>query len=241
MNTTATLEQLKSLRLLGMLQAYQSILDMPIQDRPDGHEMISLLAQREQLYQTNKRSEMNLKMSGLRYKPSIENVKLGIERNFTKDQLYPFMDLDFIKKAENVIITGATGSGKSFLACAIGHRTCILGTKVQYYNVNRLIEKITLVLLDGTFIKFLNYLKRFPLLIFDDFGLQPLSKEVKLALLQILEDRYNKYPTIFVSQLPVSSWHQFLDDPTLADAILDRLTARAHRIDLKGDSLRHLS
>jgi DNA replication protein DnaC len=129
-------------------------------------------------------------------------------------------------------------SGKSFLASALGHQACLQGFKTPYLNMNRLIEKITIAKLDGSYIIFLNYLERQTLIILDDFGLQTLTQEVKLALLQILEDRYAKRSVIITSQLPVSKFYEYLNEPTLADAIMDRMTANAHRLELKGESRR---
>jgi len=169
----------------------------------------------------------------------IEEVKCSKERNLPAEQLSMLADCLWIDKAENILITGATGCGKSFLACALGHQACFLGYRTLYLNVNRLIEKVMLAKLDGTFIKLLNQIEKVRLLILDDFGLQPLNAETRLALLQILEDRYKRKATLIVSQLPVTKWYEYLDDPTLADAILDRLTAHAHRIEIKGKSLRH--
>jgi len=139
---------------------------------------------------------------------------------------------------ENILLTGATGCGKSYLACALGYQACQMGMKTTYFSMNRFIEKITLSKLDGSYIKLLNHLERQALIILDDFGLQPMQQDVKLALLQILEERNGKRSTIITSQLPVSAWHQYLNEPTVADAIMDRLTAGAHWIELKGESLR---
>jgi len=143
----------------------------------------------------------------------------------------------FIDRAENILITGATGCGKSYLACALGRHACTLGHKVLYFGMNRFLEQVTQTKLDGTFIKLLNKIERTQILIFDDFGLTPLDGITRLALLQILEDRYGKKPTIVTSQLPVVKWFDFLSEPTIADAIMDRLAGNAHRIELKGDSL----
>jgi DNA replication protein DnaC len=171
---------------------------------------------------------------------SVQSPKIHCspERNITHDQLSAIASFNFIHKPQNILITGATGSGKSYLACAIGRQACHLGYKTLYLNMNRFIEKVATSKLDGTYVKLLNQIERIPLLILDDFGLQPLDQTQRLTLLQILEDRYAKKPTIVASQLPVSKWHNYLADPTIADAILDRLTANSNRLDLKGKSMR---
>ena len=144
----------------------------------------------------------------------------------------------YLKQGENILVTGATGCGKSYLACALGYQCCQMGMKTTYFSMNRFIEKITLSKLDGSYLKLLNHLERQALIILDDFGLQPMQQDVKLALLQILEERHGKRSTLITSQLPVSAWHEYIHEPTVADAIMDRLTAGAHRIELKGESLR---
>jgi DNA replication protein DnaC len=137
-----------------------------------------------------------------------------------------------------VLVTGATGCGKSYLACALGNHACANGRRTLYFNLNRLCEQIALAQADGTIIKWLDRLKKAHLLILDDFGLQNITHPVKLLLLQILEDRYERAGTIIASQLPVAKWHEYLNEPTIADAILDRLVPKAHRVELTGKSLR---
>jgi DNA replication protein DnaC len=239
MNTEATLEQLRQLKLQGMARSYEAVLSLPINSQPGAHELIAQLVQQEIENKRFKRTEMYLRLSKLRYSSILEEVKCSTQRNLTGEQLSILADCSWIDRAENILISGATGCGKSFLACALGNQACQLGYKTLYLNMNRFIEKVTLAKLDGTFIKLLNQLEKTKLLILDDFGLQPLNADTRLALLQILEDRYKRKATLVVSQLPVVKWHEYLDDPTLADAILDRLTAHAHRLDLKGKSLRH--
>lgn len=239
MNTQATLQQLQELKLHGMAKCYEAVLKLPVNNQPDAHGLIAQLAQQETEHKRFRRTEMYLKLSKLRYNATLEEVKTSVDRNFSAEQLSLLADCTWIERAENILITGATGCGKSFLACALGNQACLLGYKTLYLNMNRFIEKVTLAKLEGTFIKLLNQIEKTYLLILDDFGLQQLSADTRLALLQILEDRYRRRATVIVSQLPVIKWHEYIADPTLADAILDRLTAQSHKLELKGKSLRH--
>jgi len=238
MNNTATLEQMQLLRLQGMAGAYEAITALPLNRQPEAHELIAQLTQAELQHRTHRRTGMFIKLSKLRFSARLEEIVCSSDRNLSKKQLTALADCQYITRSENLLITGATGCGKSFLACALGHQACLIGFKTHYFNLNRFVEKITLSRLDGTFVKMLNQLDKFPLVILDDFGLQPLDQSTKLALLQLLEDRYAKRSTIIASQLPVAKWHEYLGDPTLADAIMDRITTNAHRFELKGPSLR---
>src|SRR5690606_9438445 len=156
----------------------------------------------------------------------------------TKQQLSTLAEGRYLQQGENILITGPTGCGKSYLACALGYQACLQGYKTTYLNMNRLIEKVTLSKLDGSYIKLLNHLERQTLIILDDFGLQHLTQEIQLTILQSLEDRYGKKSIILTAQLPVSKWYECINDPTLADASMDRMTANAARIQLKGESMR---
>lgn len=241
MNTTQTLQQLKDLKFTGMASSYAAQLELPLNQQLETHELLAHLVQTETLHRSNEKTATYLKLAKLRLPATIEQIECSLTRGLTKPQLSLLMEGSYIKAGEPLLITGATGSGKSFLACALGHHACSEGSKVAYLNMNRFTEKIMLSKLDGTYLKVLNHYEKIPLLILDDFGLTPMDHTMRVALLQIAEDRYAKKSIIVTSQLPVSKWHEFIGEPTLADAIMDRLTARAHRIELKGQSRRKKS
>ncbi|HYV91137.1 MAG TPA: IS21-like element helper ATPase IstB [Chitinophagales bacterium] len=238
MNTTITLQQLKDLKLAGMARNYESVLQLPLHQQPESHALIAGLTEAEIQNRVHYKTQLYLKLSRLRYQAMTEEISFGKERGLSKEQLQQLNDCTYIERAENILISGATGSGKSFLACALGHQACVMGYKTMYLNLNRFTEKIIHSKLDGSFIKMLNQIEKISLLILDDFGLSPLDQNTRLALLQILEDRYGKKSIIIASQLPISKWHESIGEPTLADAIMDRLLANAHRFELKGESLR---
>jgi len=241
MNTNATLEQLKQLRLGGMVQSYQQQLELPLHQQLYAHELVAQLVQSEQLNRQQEKTTYYLKLAKLRINAIPEQINCSVARNFTKQQLAILLEGQYMEQGENILVTGATGCGKSYLACALGYQACLLGRKTTYLSMNRFIERITISKIDGTYIKLLNHLERQSLIILDDFGLQPMQQDVKLALLQILEERNGKRSTLVTSQLPVSAWHEYINEPTVADAIMDRLTANAHRIELKGESMRRKS
>lgn len=238
MNTNSTLQQLKELKLTGMARSYESVLQQPVHQQPEPHALIAQLTEAEIQNRTHYKTQLYLKLSKLRYPAMIEEINYGKDRALSKEQLMQLSDCAYIDRAENILISGATGSGKSFLACAFGHQACMMGYKTLYLNLNRFIEKIIHSKLDGSFIKMMNQIEKISLLILDDFGLTPLDQNTRLALLQILEDRYGKKSVIIASQLPIGKWHESIAEPTLADAIMDRLLANTHRFELKGESLR---
>ena len=221
-----------------MSRAYQAALSMPVQDQPSLSMFMARLAEAEIQDRTHKKTQLFLLQSKLRYNAVLEQVHCNDNRNLSKEKLMTISDCSFVERAENLLITGATGCGKSYLACAIGRQACTLGYRTLYFGINRFFGKITDAKLDGSFVKLLNQIEKTHLLILDDFGLYPLDGVSRLALLQILEDRYGKKSVIITSQLPVAKWYEHIGESTIADAIMDRLAVNAHRFELKGESLR---
>ena len=236
-----SLETLRLLKLDGMAGAYEAIIGLPVNKQPGPHKMIARMVDAEQQHRSHKRMKMFLRLSKLRYQATLQDIDCSDRRNLSKEKLMLFADSSYLDRGENILITGATGCGKSYLACALGNHVCVAGYRTLYFSMNRFAEQIALAKTDGTIIKWLDRLKKAKLIILDDFGLQPLTHPVKLILLQILEDRYEKASTVICSQLPVGKWHQYFDEPTIADAILDRIILKAHRLELKGKSLRSKS
>ena len=169
---------------------------------------------------------------------TLSNIDFTHPRNLDKNMFNRLSTLDFISKKENLIITGASGVGKSYLAQALGHQACQMGKKVLYHNTARFFKKLKLAKVDGTYLKELRLLLKTDLLILDDFGLQSFDNHAREALMDVIDDRYNQTSTIIASQIPVSTWYDIIGEGTVADAILDRIVNSSHRIDLKGDSLR---
>jgi len=238
MSTTQTIEQLKKLKLRTMASTYENILQQPLHQQPETHELLALLTDAEATQRINNKTERLRKLSKLRYRAFISEVMVSEERNFSKQQLQYFLQHQYMEKAENIFITGPTGCGKTYLACALGNHACQHGISVTYLNLMSFMNQIQIASIDGTYLKFCRQLEKVQLLILDEFGLAPLNYESKIALFKIIEERYDKLSTIIVGQIPVSNWHEYINEPTLADALIDRLSAKANPIELKGNSLR---
>jgi DNA replication protein DnaC len=234
---TQTLEQMKQLRLYGMHRAFTETQQAnSIQYTNDEH--IAYLLQSEWDDKHNRKIERLTKAAKFRYKAIIEEIDYHQHRNIDKNQLQRFASGDFIKNNESVLITGSTGVGKSFIASAIGHQACSLGYKVMYFNTQKLFTKLKTSKADDTYTREINKIEKQDLLILDDFGLRALDSTNRHILMEIIEDRHGKKATIIASQLPTEAWHQVIGEQTIADAILDRIVHSAHRINLKGESMR---
>ena len=238
MNLQETIIQLNELKLRGMSSSFEAMTSLPVQNRPSLEVAISKMVDAEVQDRRDRKTAMYLKISKLRYTALLEDVICGTDRNFTKDDLAAIADCAFIRRHENLLIQGKCGCGKSFLACALGRQACMLGYRTLYLNMNSFVEKVALSKLDGSYLKMITNLEKYDLLIWDDFGLQPMDDKTRLAMLQILEERYERKSVIIASQLPIAKWYDYIGDPTLADAIMDRLVANSSKIELKGESMR---
>jgi DNA replication protein DnaC len=238
MNYQKTLELMRSLRLIGMADRYAAIMETPVHQRPDAAVILAQLIEAEELYRNHRRMLSAVKNARFRYQASLNDLVYSDQRNITREVIASLADCSFIDRGENIIITGATGCGKSYLASALGYQACVKGKKVAYFSLPKLLSKLKSDKLDGSFRKEMERIENKHLLILDDWGLTPLDTAARLALLQIIEDRHSRYSTIITSQLPVSAWHQYINENTMADAILDRIIYQSHRIELKGESMR---
>jgi DNA replication protein DnaC len=238
MDNNQTIEKLRGMRLQAMAEMHiQHVKNNQFNSlTPD--EYLSLLTDHEWEDRQTKKIRRLILSAGFRQKADIADVSYTENRNLDKNMFARLSTLDFMARHENIIMTGASGVGKSFLAQALGHQACMLGKRVIYSNTARLFTRLKLAKVDGTYLKELNRLGKTELLILDDFGLQAFDNHARETLMDIIDDRFGKNSTIVSSQIPVSAWYDIIGEGTIADAILDRLVNSSHRIDLKGESLR---
>jgi len=238
MLTHPILDQINTLKLTGMHKALSEQLSMDEMESMDFMTRLGLMVDRETTERANRRLQTRLKKAKLRQQGCFEDIDFRTPRGLDKQVILSLASCDWIKKAYNILITGATGTGKSYLACALAHKACLEGHTVRYMRLPRLMEDIAIARADGSYGKLMLDLARTDLIILDDWGLAAMIKQQRYDLLEILEDRNALKSTIVTSQLPVESWHEYIGDPTLADAILDRLVHSAYKINLKGGSMR---
>lgn len=238
MNQTATMQKLDEMRLSGFSRVYREMQETGMNKDFTIDEVIAHLVQAEWDDRYNRRLERLIKNARFRYQANMEQVDYITKRSLDKVQMLRLSSCEWIKRKQSIIISGSTGLGKSFLASALGHQACQQGYKVYYRNCSKLFDQLKMAKADGSYVNEINRIEKQDLLILDDFGLKPLDNNQRLILLELLEDRHGKRSTIITSQLPVKNWHDVIGDPTIGDAILDRLVHSSYRIELEGDSLR---
>ncbi len=233
-----TLEKMGRLRLYGMQSSFRAILESKTSGQFTIDQMLATLVEAEWEEQENRKTDRLVKNAGFRYPASLEEIDYSHPRNLDRNQVLRLVDCNYLERAENVLVTGATGLGKSYLISALGHQACLMGYKVLYRNTQKLFNALRINKVDGSYMKEIKRIEKQDLLILDDFGLQPLDNISSLTLMEIIEDRFAKKSIIIGSQLPLEKWYDIITEKTVADAILDRLLNASHKITLKGDSLR---
>lgn len=236
--SSIVLNKMAQLKLHGMQRSYQVLLDSRQHQELTHDEFINTLIQSEWEDRQHKKVSRHLRLARFRYAASIEELNFAASRGIDKTQVLRLADGSFIDKKENILITGSTGVGKSYLASALGHQACQLGYRTLYFNAQKLFAKLKMMKADGSYTKEIDRIEKYDLLILDDFGLQPLDTAARMSLLEIIEDRHAKRSTIISSQLPVGKWYEVIGESTIADAVLDRMVHSAHRLELKGETLR---
>jgi DNA replication protein DnaC len=239
MLTHPTLEKLRSLKLFGMAQALAEQRETRAADELGFEARLGLLVDRETTERDNRKLSSLLRKANLRQKASLEDLDYKHPRGLDKSLMLSLASGSWLAEHRHVCVTGATGVGKTFIACALAQAACRQGYSARYFRTSRLLQELQLAKGDGSYLKRLKALANSALLVLDDFGIEPLASQDKHTLLELLDDRFDRASTLIASQLPTNLWHDFLGgNPTLADAILDRILHNAYRIELKGESLR---
>lgn len=242
MITQATIDKLHSLKLKGMATGFVEQLESPLYKDLSFEERMGLLVDREAGFRENRKVINLLKNARFRYPNAcLEDIDFRADRGLAKDVIVSLSLNDWIRKKHNILISGPSGVGKTFISCALGNSACRAGLSTYYVRAPRLLHELSIARSDGSYGKTLSRLSRIVLLIIDDWGLAPLADKERRDLLEILEDRYDVSSTIIASPLPIEKWHDFLGDPTVADAVCDRIIHNSYKIALKGESMRKVS
>lgn len=234
----STLIKMKQMKLNVMSNAFKTAIETGQTDHYTIDQFLSMLIDSEWDERHNRRIERSIKNARFHYKANIESLNFDVTRNLDRTLILRLAECDFVHKNQNVLITGSTGVGKSYLGTALGYQACIEGFKVSYYNTTKLFAKLKIAKADGSYLRELAKLERQDVIILDDFGLQALDSQNRITLLEIIEDRHHKGSIIVTSQIPVQGWYDIIGEKTIADAILDRLIHQSHRIELAGESMR---
>lgn len=238
MLTHPLLEQLQKMRLTGMHKALQEQMQMDACQSMTFEERLGLMLDREVTERENRRLQTLLRKAKLHQQAAIEDLDHHTPRSLDRQLMTRLRSMQWVRERLNLLVTGPTGIGKSWIACALGNKACREGLSTRYFRLSRLFQALQLARADGTWTKLLRELARTDLLILDDWGLTPIQDEQRRDLLEIMDDRFNAKSTLIASQLPIDHWHDYIGDSTLADAILDRLVHNAYRLQLSGESMR---
>jgi DNA replication protein DnaC len=235
-----TIEKLRTMKLSGMARAFEDQIAQPSYDKLSYQERVAMLVDQEYTYRENRKLAARLKSAHLKLDASIEDIDFRKSRGLDRSVIMSLATCDWIRHHHNVVIIGATGSGKSYIGEALAQKACREGFPADIYRSTKLFAALDTARKDGSYRKLLNKLKRTNPLVLDDLPLNPLNDAERRDLLEIMEDRYGFSSTVLTSQYPVAEWHTLIGGPTLADAILDRIDHNSHRIELKGESMRKI-
>jgi DNA replication protein DnaC len=232
MNNQATMEKMQIMKFHGMLQAFQSTMETGVKNNFTADELVGHLVDAEWDDRKNRKTARLIQYAKFRYRAAFEEIDFISKRNLNKNEILRLSDCSWIEQHKNILITGPSGSGKSFLATALGHQACLYNYRVLYLNCMKLFSKLKHAQVDGSYIREMNKIQRTELLILDDFGIQPFDKQNRITLLEMMEDRHGLKSTIIISQVPVKNWHDIIGDKTVADAVCDRMIHTSYKIDL---------
>ena len=236
-----TLQKLRAMKLIGMADALEQQLMQPAtHDDLSFEERLAMLVDREETHRKNSKTTRLISAAKLKQRALPEDIDYAHPRGLQKSQIAALLSCQWIAQHHNVLMTGSTGCGKTWLACVFGMQACRQGLSVRYYRSSRLLAELSIAHVDGRYSRLVKQLAKVDLLILDDWGLEQLNLVQRNDLLEIMEDRHGLKSTLIAGQLPIDQWHQAIGDATLADAILDRLVHNAHKIQLKGESMRKI-
>lgn len=239
MDNQETIRKLKKMRIHGMARAFEETIRTPLGEKFSSDELLAHLTETEWDDRNNRKLQRLTKAAKFRTRAAFQQIDFQISRNLDKNMMLRLSNCNWIQQKKNIIITGSTGVGKTFLAEALGHQGCVHGFKAACFITQKLFAQLRRAKGDGTYFKKLKHLRKQDVLILDDFGLQhPFDANARLFLLEIMDDRYGLKSTVIASQFPLQQWHELIGDPTIADAFCDRIIHSAYKIDLKGESVR---